>query len=497
MTNEFIALAVLALLLFGAIAILLFGLTSYYSKSRAYHMTLVTLFAAFAVSFGAINEKHSIEVLPQFFNSMIVYDTFSALFISLFLFGGFLTMAIAKSFIYSTKYFTFESFSLLFFALFGMVMLSMSNELLTAFISLEISSMAVYVLVGLNRNSSRASEAFFKYLLLGSFAASFYLLGMMLIYAQAKSTNLDVIAEYILTTDINSQLLIIAGGLLIMITILFKIAAVPFGAWVIDVYEGASLPITAFMAGVFKIAVFAFALRLFLLDYITFKDIYDPLLLGGAVVTMLAGSILAVIQNSVKKMLAASSVVHSGYLLIAFASVADNTVGSSSAIIFYLFAYFISAIGAFGVLSYISKGQEKVISFDDLNGFGKSHPIVSAALTIFLLSLAGFPSTIGFIGKFYIFTSAIEAGYTLFALLGAVTAFISIYYYFKVIVHLYFKEGLNIKTDYGYKISFLFIVICAFIVIWGGVGTSLLLNIPGINALNELSGYAVESLYIK
>jgi NADH-quinone oxidoreductase subunit N len=498
MTNEFIALVVPALLLFSAIGILLFGLTSYYTKNRGYFITLITLFVTFSISVGAISEKHSIEVFPEYFNSMIVYDTFSATFISLFLFGGFLTLAIAKSFIDKTNFFTFESFVLLQFSLFGMVMLSMANELLTAFISLEIASMSVYVLVGLNRHSLKASEAFFKYLLLGSFAASFYLLGMMLIYAQAKSTNLDVIAEYILVTDLNSQLLIIAGGLLVMITILFKIAAVPFGAWVLDVYEGASLPITAYMAGVFKIAVFAFALRIFLLDYITYKDIYDPLILGGAIVTMLTGSILAVIQSSVKKMLAASSVVHSGYLLIAFASASagDASTGSSSAIIFYLFAYFISAIGAFGVLSYISKGGDKLIAYDDLNGLGKDRPIIAAALTIFLLSLAGFPSTIGFIGKFYIFTSAIEAGYTFFAVFGAITAFISIYYYFKVIVHLYFKDIVHVKVNYGYKISFTFIIFCALIVLWGGVGTSLFLNIPGINELNELSKYAIQSLYL-
>ena len=496
MSNEFIALAIPGLLLFSAILILLFGLTSYYSKSKAYYITEITLFIALLMSASVMSEAHSTLVVPNIFNSMIVFDTFSATFISLFLLGAFLTLAIAKSFIYTNDYFTFESFVLFLFSLFGMVVLSMANELLTAFIALEISSMSVYVLVGLNRNSLRASEAFFKYLLLGSFASSFYLLGMMFIFAQVKSTNLGEIAHYISTTDLNSQLLVIAGGLLIMVTILFKIAAVPFGAWVIDVYEGASLPITSYMAGVFKIAVFAFALRIFLLDYNTFDSIYDPLILGGAVVTMFVGSLLAIVQSSVKKMLAASSVVHSGYILIAFASIGTNTSASASAIIFYLFAYFISAIGAFGVLSYISNSDEKVINYDDLNGLSKSHPLISAALTIFLLSLAGFPSTIGFIGKFYIFTSAIESGYTFFAILGALSAFISIYYYFKVIVHMYFKDSEEERVEYGYKISFTFILMCALIVLWGGVGTSLLLNIPGIDALNDLTKYAIESLYL-
>lgn len=494
MSNTFIALAVPGLLLLSAIFILLFGFSSYYTKNRGYYITLVTLFITFCISVSAVGEIHSAEIFSQLFNGMVVYDTFSATFISLFLLGGFLSLAIAKSFIDKTNFFSHESFVLLLFSLFGMVVLTMANELLTAFIALEIASMAVYVLVGLNRESLKASEAFFKYLLLGSFSASFYLLGMMLIYAQVKSTNLNVIAEYIINNDLNSELLIVAGALLIMITIMFKIAAVPFGAWVLDVYEGASLPITSYMAAVFKIAVFAFIIRMFLKNNDFVQLLFDPLIIFGAVITMIVGSLLAVIQSSVKKMLAASSVVHSGYLMIALASIEDADSSASSTIIFYLFAYFISAIGAFGVLSYISKGTDKLISFDDLNGLGKNSPIIAVSLTIFMLSLAGFPSTIGFIGKFYIFTSAIESGYTPLALFGAITAFISIYYYFKVIVHLYFKECSNVKIKYGYKVSLAFIMIAAFIVLWGGVGTSLILNIPGINELNELSKYAIQSL---
>jgi len=495
MSNEFIALAIPALLLFTAIFILLFGLSPYYTKARAYYISLISLFISLVLVVFSIDEVHSTLVAIDIFNFMIIYDTFSATFMTLFLLGAFLTLAIAKSFIYNSEYFSFESFVLLLFSLFGMVILSMANELLTAFIALEISSMSVYILVGLNRHSLRAAEAFFKYLVLGSFAASIYLLGLILIFAQVKSTNILVISQYISISDLNSQLLVIAGGLLIMVTILFKIAAVPFGAWVIDVYEGASLPITSYMAGVFKIAVFSFALRFFLLDYITFNDIFNPLILGGAVVTMFVGSLLAVVQTSVKKMLAASSVVHSGYLLIAFASIQNGMIYSASSIIFYLFAYFISAIGAFGVLSYISTSDDKIIRLENLNGLAKEHPLISASLTIFLLSLAGFPSTIGFIGKFYIFTSAIEAGYTFFAILGALSAFISIYYYFKVIVHMYFKDSNGSRVEYGYKISFSFIILCAMIVLWGGVGTSLLLNIPAIDALNDLSKNAIESLY--
>jgi NADH-quinone oxidoreductase subunit N len=219
-------------------------------------------------------------------------------------------------------------------------------------------------------------------------------------------------------------------------------------------------------------------------------------MIGGAIVTMVGGSLLAVIQTSVKKMLAASSVVHSGYLLIALASIEGTASSAPSAITFYLFAYFISAIGAFGVLSYISKGSERVINYENLDGLGNTNPMLGAALTVFMLSLAGFPSTIGFIGKFYIFTAAIEAGYTYLAVIGAITAFISIYYYFRVIVHVYFKSANESIVYYGYKVSFAFIILTAIVVLWGGVGTSLLVDLPGINALNELAKDSIESLYL-
>jgi NADH-quinone oxidoreductase subunit N len=495
MTNEFIALAIPSLLLFSAIFILLFGLSSSYTKQRGYYITLGTLFLTFLLSSSASTTVHEMKVLPQYFNDMLVFETFGAIFISLFLFGGFLTFAISKAFIDKTAYFTPEAFVLFLFSLFGMVMLTMANELLTAFIALEIASMSVYILVGLYKNSQKASEGFFKYLLLGSFAASFYLLGMTLIYGQVKSTNLEVIAQYIFTHDLQSQLLVVAGFMLMLITIMFKIAAVPFGAWVLDVYEGASVPITSYMAGVFKIAVFAFTLRVILINNNLFQLLFDPLFILASIVTMLGGTFLALNQKSVKKMLAASSIVHSGYLLIAVASIegVDDT-SASSAIIFYLFAYFISALGAFGVLSYLSKGDDKVITYSDLNGLAKERPIISAAMTIFMLSLAGFPSTIGFIGKFYIFTSAIESGYTALATMGATIAFISIYYYFKVIVHLFFKKTDVAQEHYGYKVSLAFIVIAAFIVFWGGVGTSVIFNIPGIDEINELTKLAIASL---
>ncbi len=487
---------ILAVPVFTALFILLLGTTKYYSKKIGYRLTVITLLILVYLLSADLSTAHSTLLFKELFNEMLIYDTYSTLFILLFILGTFLSLSIGKSYIYKSDIFTPESFSLILFSLFGMILLAMTNELLSAFIALEIASLSVYVLVGIHHHSLRASEAFFKYLLLGSFAGSFYLLGLMLIYAQVGSTHFNQIAMFMYTHPISEIYLIVAGGLLLMITIMFKIAAMPFGAWVLDVYEGASLPITAFMAGTFKIAIFAIALRLFIGIFAQIKDFYDPLIVASAILTLVSGSLLAMVQTNIKRMLAASSIVHSGYLLIGLSSIGEIGTYATQSILFYLIAYFISATGALGILAYISNGVEKEISYDSLKGLGRQHPFLSAALTVFMLSLAGFPSTIGFLGKFYIFTSAIEAGYTLLALLGILAAFVSIYYYFKVISMLYFYEAEGEKVVYGEAYSFLFIMLSSVAVLWGGIGTGLVSFMPGANAITDITHLVIESLYI-
>ncbi len=495
MSAEFSNALLVPLLILGtAVLILMLGQTRLYTKRRAHYLSLGVVAASLLLLQGDLFDTHSLPVARELFNGMLLYDTFAALFMVLFLLGTLMTLTVGRAFIDRAPYFNAESFVLLLLALFGMLVLAMAHELFTALIALEIASMSVYILVGLNRYHERAAEAFFKYLLLGSMMASVYLLGMALIYAQTGSTHLGDIAAYIAIHTIDGLYLVLAGGMLIMATILFKIAAVPFGIWVLDVYEGASLPVTAFMAGTFKIAVFAIALRLYIVDYLPLEEFYTPLLVVAAVVTLVAGSLSAVSQQGVRRMLAASSIVHGGYLLIGLAS--TGTIGSSaaSAILFYLVAYMLSAVGAFGILSYIGRGSDTSLTYDDLKGLAAHHPLVAASLGIFMLSLAGFPSTIGFLGKFYIFTAAIEAGHIALALLGALAAFVSIYYYFKVIVMLYFHPAEVARRSYGYPLSFLAILLSAVAVVWGGIGTGLISLMPGADIITQIARHGVESL---
>jgi len=484
----------LASTLGGALFIMLFSVTPLYSKARAFWLTLAFLLLSLAALLTQERTIFSTLIYPELFNHALIFDTFALLFLTIVTFGTLFTLIVSQAFIYSNDFFKGETFTLMLFAIFGMQMLPLCNELFTAFIALEISSMSIYVLVGINKHSLKGSEATLKYLLLGSFTGAFYLLGLMLIFAQAGTTNLQELAVFIAQHSFRELALVIAGGLLIMITFMFKIAAFPFGIWVLEVYRGASLPITAFMAGSFKIAVFSIILRLFLVDYESLKSIYDPLIITAAVITLLAGTLLAVSEHNLKRMLAASSIVHSGYLLIALASVAELGSIAAYSIIFYLIAYFLSAVGTFAILSYIEQRDSTELDFNTIKGLSHRYPILSVALTIFMLSLAGFPSTIGFIGKFYIFSGAIDAGLTWLALIGILAAFISIFYYFRLIAMLYFHQSAHTKRQISSPLAYVFILFLALSVLWGGIGTGLITFLPGTEMIITIAKSAIESL---
>ncbi|MCF6173836.1 MAG: NADH-quinone oxidoreductase subunit N [Campylobacteraceae bacterium] len=334
-------------------------------------------------------------------------------------------------------------------------------------------------------------------MILGSVAGIMLLLGTTLMYAGTKSTNILEIAKFLTDHAQVNLTLVVTGGTLILITFLFKIAAFPFQNWSMDAYDGAPLPITAFMASTFKVAIFGFILRFILVDFHELKNIWNDMLFYIAIFTMLYGSLLAVFQTSLKRMLSASSIVHTGYLLIAFVSI--NNIGESAAtsIIFYLIAYFLSSMGAFGMLSYIASDDHLRVTYEDFRGFAHIRPYMAAMMSIFMLSLAGIPSTIGFIGKFYIFVGAIEAGYTVLAVVGIFATFISVYYYFKLIALMYFypsSEMTNVPPLKG--MTPLFIGIMALLIIWGGVGNTLISYFPGIDFLIDTAKFAYQSLFM-
>lgn len=326
--SNFIYLIPTLLVLFGAIALLFMSM--YEKISVKSHIFVSSLFLVIALVFALVNANtlYSVQPYDSFLNNVLTFDTFSNFFNILLILGTLLTILIGEHYLQHRSYFKGEFFSILLFALFGMMVLAQANELITAFIALEIASFSVYIMVGYNSDDSKRVEAIFKYLVLGAFIGAFFLLGLVLVFGTVASTNLADIYSYIQASNGSNLELLYVGLTLILFTFLFKIAAFPFQSLVLDIYRGAPMIITAYMASTFKIAIFSFFMRL-ILDYIApIIDFWDTILQVVIILTLLFGTWLAITQDIVKRMLAASSIVHTGYLLLAFISLsyANNSI---------------------------------------------------------------------------------------------------------------------------------------------------------------------------
>ena len=504
--SHFIYLIPTLLVLFGAIALLFMSM--YEKISIKSHIFVSSLFLVIALVFALVNANtlYSIQPYDSFLNNVLTFDTFSNFFNILLILGTLLTILIGEHYLQHRSYFKGEFFSILLFALFGMMVLAQANELITAFIALEIASFSVYIMVGYNSDDSKRVEAIFKYLVLGAFIGAFFLLGLVLVFGTVASTNLADIYSYIQTSNGSNLELLYVGLTLILFTFLFKIAAFPFQSWVLDIYRGAPMIITAYMASTFKIAIFSFFMRL-ILDYIApIIDFWDTILQVVIILTLLFGTWLAITQDIVKRMLAASSIVHTGYLLLAFISLsyANNSILNIEAaysIMFYLIAYLVSALGAFGLASHIISETNIKVTFDDFKGLAKQRPFLAAMMTIFMLSLAGIPGTIGFIGKVYVFTEALKAGYVALAIFAIFATIVSMYYYLRLIAVMYFYPPKDecISEDFNdSRVSTYAILFVAILTVVGGIGSAVVFFIPVLNidTLINFAQLAVKSLFL-
>jgi len=333
---------------------------------------------------------------------------------------------------------TAEFCALILFATAGMGVMAGAHELLTAFIGLEMSSIASYILASYRRDSPRSNEAAMKYFLLGSFATAFFLYGIALSFGATGSTHLDLMTP--LANDSAHTLLKIGLGF-IFIGLAFKVAAAPFQLWTPDVYEGAPAPVTALLSTGPKAAAFALALRI-----MASVDAAAPLwfwaLWVAAALSMFAGNLSAIVQTSVKRMLAYSSIAHAGYILVAVTAAAatDHPEAGIAAALFYLVGYAIVKMGAFLIVAQLGGPGERHVDLDDFTGLARRQPAMAACLSLFLLSLLGLPITAGFLGKFYVFNAALESNLIWLAILLALNSVIGAYYYLRVIVAMYMRE---------------------------------------------------------
>ena len=340
-----------------------------------------------------------------------------------------------------------EFYALLLFSVAGMMLMASAADLIMVFLALETFSLALYVLVGFRRTSLTGQESAMKYFLLGAFSSAFLLLGIAFVYGAIGSTQMygssaeGASAQGIATALVSLPagdftLLVLATGLLI-VGLGFKVAAVPFHMWTPDAYQGAPAPVTGFMAAATKLAGFAALIRL--LDAILFplRADWRPLVLGIAVLTMVVGSVLAIVQEDLKRLLAYSSIAHAGFVLTGIVATNDRGVSGS---LFYLATYGITVLGAFAVIAFLGGRDERLTKVDDFRGLFYDSPLLAGALTLFLLSLAGVPATVGFVGKLVVFGAAVEAGYSWLVVVGVVSSAVAAFFYLRVLVVMYMQE---------------------------------------------------------
>lgn len=369
---------------------------------------------------------------PKIYFQMMNFDNYAVVFSCAILIIAFLWFMMAKNYFLQETSVT-DHFALVIFSLVGAVVMVSFNNLTMLFLGIEILSISVYVLAASDKGNVLSNEAGFKYFLMGSFATGFLLFGITLIYGVTGSFDLTIIQQHL--SGSNETGLALAGILLLLVGLSFKSSLAPFHFWAPDVYEGAPTTVTTYMSTVVKTAAFAAFFRLFSTCFAGLSGQWTDVMWWIVVITLFVGNISAVRQKSLKRLLAYSSVAHAGY--IAMAIVAMGSM-SASAILYYTFTYSISSITAFTILFIVSrhKGSKDITAFE---GMSKANPLLSFAMTVAMLSLAGIPPTAGFFAKYYIFYTAIHNGNTLLVLLAVVAALIGVYYYFRVIIAMYFK----------------------------------------------------------
>lgn len=365
------------------------------------------------------------------FNNSIVANSFSIGVCLIVIGATFVTVLLSVDYLRARDLDFGEYLALLLGATSGMALMALANDLMVMFLGLELFSLPLYVLSGFWRTNNLSLEAGMKYFLLGAFSSAFFLYGIALIYGATGSTNLTTIRQ---AANLQGSLLFLMGAGLLLVGFGFKVGLVPFQWWMPDVYEGAPTPITAFMSVATKAAAFAafFTAFMYAIPPNTFN--WQFVLAILAVVTMTFGNIAALTQTNLKRMLAYSSIANAGYILVGLVA---NTPEGQSAALFYLAAYAVMNLAAFGALLAMANGERERLTMNDLSGAAQQKPWAAAALAISLLSLAGFPPFAGFVAKFFVFGSAVNAGYTWLAVIGVLNSLVSVYYYLGPIVRMY------------------------------------------------------------
>ncbi len=422
---------------FWAMLVLMADVLHKGNRSRPSHPAIPWL-ALLGLILAAAANVYLLRLEPVGTEGVIAVDSFRIFANFIFLLAATLAILISFGYLDRHRLNMGEFFVLIMFATVGMMLMAAARELILLFLALELMSVSIYVLVGLNRRDPRSAEASLKYFLLGAFASAIFLYGIALIFGSTGSTHLPTIAARVAGGFETGGTLLLAGVALAAVGLAFKVAAVPFHVWTPDAYDGAPTPVTALMATGVKAAAFAAFIRVFPVSLGGLYDQWSGVIWWLAVLTMVVPNLIALTQGSIKRMLAYSSIAHAGYLLVAVVSA--NQMGAG-AFLFYLLVYTLMTVGAFGIVIANARGDSERLALEDYAGFGWQQPLLGALFSIFLLSLAGFPLTGGFIGKLYILQAALQAGQAHLAVVLVMASLISYFYYLRVVIIMYMRPA--------------------------------------------------------
>ena len=421
------------LIIVSVLALILLYLGLYKVQNALLPVAVIGLLVALGSSVFQWNSNTT-----PLYHGMIYFDHPAMAFSAVTIILTILILLLSKGYFETISTHIAEYYAIILFSLSGIVVMVSFYNLTMLFIGIEIMSVSLYILAGIRKSDFASNEAALKYFLMGAFSTGFLLFGIALIYGASGSFSLEAIRDWVLAHPHSKDVtpMFYTGVLLIIVGLCFKVGAAPFHFWTPDVYEGSPTLITAFMSTVVKTAGFAAFLRLFSACFAPISDFWVPVLLVITIITLFIGNVTALYQQSFKRMMAFSSISHAGYLLFAIVALGSN---SGNSVLVYATAYSIASIVAFGALILVNR-QHSSDSFESFNGLARKNPFIAVTLTIAMLSLAGIPLTAGFIGKFFMFSSALRNYHYLLVILAVINAILSIFYYFRVIIAMFFYD---------------------------------------------------------
>lgn len=420
------------LIIISVLPIVLLYLGLYKAQNALLPVAIVGMLAALGAAVMQWNDN-----AEPIYSGMMLFNNFSIAFSVISIISTILIMMLSKGYFEKISSHIAEYYAIILFSLAGIIVMVSYHNLTMLFIGIEIMSVSLYILAGIRKNDFASNESALKYFLMGAFSTGFLLFGITLIYGASGSFDLDAIREYVVTHPRNIDPIFYTGVLLIIVGLCFKVGAAPFHFWTPDVYEGAPSLITAYMSTVVKAAGFAAFLRLFSACFAPIAEFWSPVLLVITIITLFLGNITALYQQSFKRMLAFSSISHAGYLMFAIVALG---AASANSVFVYATAYSIASIIAFGALVLVRQNTGSD-NFEGFNGLARKNPFLAFVLTVSMLSLAGIPLTAGFMGKFFMFSGALLQYKYLLVIIAVVNAIISIFYYFRVIIAMYFRSA--------------------------------------------------------